>query len=57
MVEQPLADGIKHLLEHPIWSQRVTILRGSPLRASDLARAKSVIIKYITNNTVLTIYY
>ena len=57
MVEQPLADGIKHLLEHPIWSQRVTILRGTPLRASDLNRAKSVIIKYITNNIILTIYY
>ena len=40
MVEQPLGDSIKHLLEHPIWSRRVTILHGSPLRASDLGRAK-----------------
>ena len=42
MVEQDLPAGIKLLLDHPRWHQRVNVLIGSGHKVNDLARAKSV---------------
>ncbi|XP_019852945.1 PREDICTED: potassium channel subfamily T member 2-like [Amphimedon queenslandica] len=40
LIKEEPADYIKAILLHPIWSQRVAILRGTALRPSDLARVK-----------------
>lgn len=47
MVEEDLPAGIKILLDHPRWHQRVNVLIGSGHKVNDLARAKLV------NNTIL----
>ena len=41
MVEQELASIAEIYLSHPIWARRITVLIGSPLRLSDLRRARA----------------
>ncbi len=41
MLEQELPSVVQLYLSHPIWSKRITILIGSPLRLADLERARA----------------
>lgn len=41
MVELELSSISRMYLRHPVWQKRITVLIGSPLRASDLARARA----------------
>lgn len=41
LTEQEVIGGTKHLEHHPVWSQRISLLLGSGLRQTDLARAKA----------------
>ena len=41
MVEHELASVAQNYLSHPIWARRISVLVGSPLRISDLGRARA----------------
>ena len=41
MLEHELPSVVQLYLSHPIWSKRITILIGSPLRLADLERARA----------------
>ncbi len=41
MVEKELSSISQMYLRHPVWAKRITVLIGSPLRSSDLARARA----------------
>ncbi|XP_064392695.1 potassium channel subfamily T member 1-like [Halichondria panicea] len=41
MVEKELSSISQMYLRHPVWAKRITVLIGSPLKSSDLARARA----------------
>jgi len=41
MVEKELGSFSQLYLSHPIWSRRITVLIGTPLRIVDLQRARA----------------
>ena len=41
LVEEELSSALQVYLNHPVWARRITVIIGSPLRVSDLARARS----------------
>ena len=41
LVEHELASISQIYLSHPIWARRISVLIGSPLRLSDLRRARA----------------
>ena len=41
MVEHELGSFSQLYLSHPVWARRVSVLIGSPLRLSDLRRARA----------------
>ena len=41
MVEHELSSHLQAYLAHPVWARRITVLIGSPLRQTDLVRARA----------------
>ena len=40
LVEEELSSILQVHLSHPIWDRRITVVIGSPLQATDLARVR-----------------